>query len=87
MEDPSQKLITDSMMQGRMKGDGTLESWAHSRTTNLLDSHEEPSRHSRSDAIFNSKSAIQQYIHGDSQAETRFMNIQNFDRSDLQNQK
>lgn len=38
MDDPSTKLITDSMLQGRVKPDGNLETWAQSRSTNLLDS-------------------------------------------------
>ena len=37
MDDPS-KLITDSMLQGRVKANGHLETWAQSRSTNLLDS-------------------------------------------------
>ena len=42
MEDPTNKLITDAMLHGR-KDNGTLESWAQSRSTNLLDS-ENPSK-------------------------------------------
>jgi len=40
MNDPSTKHlnITDSMMQGRVKANGNLETWAQSRSTNLLDS-------------------------------------------------
>lgn len=57
MQDPSQK-ITDSMLEGRVKPDGNLESWARSRSTNLLDS-EDPSakmiHNSRSDYILNSR--------------------------------
>ena len=54
MNDPSTKhLITDSMLQGRVKANGNLETWAQSRSTNLLDSTD-PSKMilpSRSDAI------------------------------------
>ena len=57
MDDPSQK-ITDSMLQGRVRPNGKLESWAQSRSTNLLDS-ENPSKMmapiSQSDAILNSR--------------------------------
>ena len=58
MEDPSQK-ITDSMLEGRVKPDGNLESWAKSRSTNLLDS-DDPSankmiQNSRSDYLLNSR--------------------------------
>ena len=40
LDDPStHKLgITDSMLQGRVKANGQLETWAQSRSTNLLDS-------------------------------------------------
>lgn len=38
MDDPTNKLITDSMLQGRVKANGHLETWAQSRSTNLLDS-------------------------------------------------
>ena len=62
MEDPSHK-ITDSMLQGRVKPNGKLESWAQSRSTNLLDS-ENPSKmliaNSRSDNILNTRNNSRQ---------------------------
>lgn len=54
MDEPTtSKLITDSMLQGRVKANGNLETWAQSRSTNLLDSTD-PSKmilNSRDEAI------------------------------------
>ena len=62
------------MLEGRVKPDGNLESWARSRSTNLLDS-DDPStnkiiQNSRSDYLLNSRQDMQQHHLSSNQAGT-----------------